>query len=202
LFSFIVDENGLDTSPAAPIKRPKIAPRDNPLDDDQIKIVWQATENLEDVRYRVIVRLLLLSGCRKSEITGLKWSQINGTTIRLLKTDRKAEVKPHNVFITDLMRAELALIKNNGTEHVFSEAETFGDDNTIRNSVVTPFEWCIHDLRHTLITGIVRTEIGDRLLGKLCAGKATDDDYDHYKYAKQMIEGWKKWSAHIQAIVA
>ena len=48
------------------------ASRERVLSDDELRSVWQATDNGTD--YHAIVRLLMLTGMRRSEIGGLKWS--------------------------------------------------------------------------------------------------------------------------------
>ena len=45
--------------------------RDRVLDDDEIRAVWRACQ---DDDFGRIIKLLLLTGCRRNEIGGLQWS--------------------------------------------------------------------------------------------------------------------------------
>jgi len=48
--------------------------RDRVLDDDEIRAVWRACQ---DDDFGRIIKLLLLTGCRRNEIGGLQWSELN-----------------------------------------------------------------------------------------------------------------------------
>src|SRR5262249_40901328 len=48
--------------------------RDRTLSDDEIRAIWNATEGANE--YARIVRLCLLTGCRRDEIAGLRWSEV------------------------------------------------------------------------------------------------------------------------------
>ena len=48
--------------------------RDRVLDDDEIRAVWHACQ---DDDFGRIIKLLLLTGCRRNEIGGLQWSELN-----------------------------------------------------------------------------------------------------------------------------
>src|SRR5713101_8428165 len=81
---------GLEYAPTDRIK-PKavLGPkhvRERVLDDDQIRAVWRAAERCGDRRrreipsgypYGSIIQLLLLTGCRVSEVAGARWSEFD-----------------------------------------------------------------------------------------------------------------------------
>src|SRR5262249_61313204 len=49
-------------------------PRDRVLNDDEVRAMVNACEEDDGGR---IIKLLLLTGCRREEIGGLKWSEVN-----------------------------------------------------------------------------------------------------------------------------
>ena len=49
-------------------------PRDRVLDDDELAAIWRACK---DDDFGRIVRLLALTGCRREEIGGLRWAEID-----------------------------------------------------------------------------------------------------------------------------
>ena len=55
--------------------------RDRVLTDDELRIIWQ---NCQDDDFGRIVRLLLLTACRRDEIGWLRWSEVDLTGSRLL----------------------------------------------------------------------------------------------------------------------
>ena len=62
-----------------------------------------------------IIRLLLLTGCRKGELVSLRWSEVAGDVLRL--TDSKTG--PRTVFLNARARAILAEQPRNGGAYVF-----------------------------------------------------------------------------------
>ena len=62
-----------------------------------------------------IIRLLLLTGCRKSELVHLRWSEIDGETINL----NDSKTGPRHVFLNVPARAILARQPRNGSAYVF-----------------------------------------------------------------------------------
>ena len=80
-FSWAVDFDYVETSPAASIKPKRLIgekkPRQRILSDDEIKKFWEATDEL-GYPYRDFFRLLLLTGVRLREAAHAKWSEIEG----------------------------------------------------------------------------------------------------------------------------
>ncbi len=62
-----------------------------------------------------IIRLLLLTGCRKSEIKNLKWSEIHGNTLRLADS----KTGPRVVYLSEDARALIDRQPRNGGPFVF-----------------------------------------------------------------------------------
>ena len=99
-----------------------------------------------------IVRLLLLTGCRRGEIVGLRWREVDGDTLRLAE----AKTGPRTVFLSAEARAILDRQPRAGSIHVFPSSL----DPTRPISSALPLwyearrragiEDCrLHDLRHT-----------------------------------------------------
>ena len=66
--------------------------------------MWQATDG--DGDHNAIVRLLLLTGCRASEIAGLRWSEVYSDRI-VIAAERVKNSRAHMVPITPAVRAIL-----------------------------------------------------------------------------------------------
>ena len=62
-----------------------------------------------------IVRLLLLTGCRKGEIVGLKWSEVDGDVLRLTET----KTGPRTVWLSRTARAILDRQPRTASRYVF-----------------------------------------------------------------------------------
>ena len=62
-----------------------------------------------------IIRLLLLTGCRKSEIVTLRWSEVDGDVLRLAE----AKTGPRTVWLSEAAQAVIARQPRNGSTWVF-----------------------------------------------------------------------------------
>ena len=79
LFVWAMKEGLCDANPVANTNDPAegIPTRDRVLSDDEIRIIWKACR---DDDFGRIIRLLLLTGCRREEIAGLRWNEIDLNT--------------------------------------------------------------------------------------------------------------------------
>src|SRR5262249_42131640 len=92
-----------DVNPCVDTYEPKgNAPRERVLSADEIKLLWNACENAGE--YGNVVRLLLLTGCRREEIGELRWSYFapDMTSFTIPKTKNG---RAHTVPVTPLLRS-------------------------------------------------------------------------------------------------
>ena len=118
MFSWAMREGLCEANPVLATNDPAagILPRDRVLSDDEIRIVWNACG--DDAAGR-IVKLLLLTGCRRDEIGALKWSEIEAGLLTIPGTRTKngrALVLPLPAIASEL----LAMVpKQSGGDFVF-----------------------------------------------------------------------------------
>lgn len=76
LFTWAMREGVADENPVIGTNDPAagIPSRDRVLGRDEIRVIWN---NCRDDDFGRIVRLLLLTGCRREEIGGLEWAEVN-----------------------------------------------------------------------------------------------------------------------------
>ena len=90
-------------SPARSIRKPaKEKSRDRVLDDAELKLTWDAAE-AEGGPAGALVKLLILSGARRNEMTELAREEIGTDTIEL-PGDRTKNGVPHTIPITPIIR--------------------------------------------------------------------------------------------------
>jgi hypothetical protein len=80
-----------DNNPVAFTVRQLENTRERTLSGVELKAIWDATDNGKD--YSRIVRLCLLTGCRREEIGGLQWDEIQNDRI-VFRSDRMKEIFP------------------------------------------------------------------------------------------------------------
>src|SRR5262249_14385125 len=105
LFSWAISQGLTESNPVIGTSRSPERSRDRGLSPSELKAIWVATD--DDSDYSVVVRLLMLTGQRASEIAGLRWSEIVDETI-VLPGERTKNSRQHRVPITKPVRAILA----------------------------------------------------------------------------------------------
>lgn len=119
-----------------------------------------------------IIRLLLLTGCRKCEIVCLRWSEVQGDTIRLADS----KTGPRNVFLCTRARVILERQPKSGSKYVFP---ALTNPLQVRSTELSLWRKVrkeaglegvrLHDLRHTFASyAVIRgvsLPVVSRLLG-------------------------------------
>ncbi len=119
-----------------------------------------------------VIRLLLLTGCRKSEIVQLRWSEVDGDCLRLMDS----KTGPRTVLLNVQARAVIARQPRTGSEWVFP---SLADSSQCRSGELSLWrkvrqqagigEVRLHDLRHTFASHAVLQSVPlpvvSRLLG-------------------------------------
>jgi len=119
-----------------------------------------------------IIRLLLLTGCRKSEIVGLRWSEVDEDVLHL----RDGKTGPRTVFLNVQARSILARQPRTPGAYVFPSST---DGSATRSAELSLWrkvrrqagieDLRLHDLRHTFASYAVMQSVPlpvvSRLLG-------------------------------------
>ena len=157
LYKWSTERGIIDVNPA--INLPKVfveQSRDRVLSERELILIWHATETLTP-QFRVIIRLLILTGQRKSEVSGMKWSELNFKEgIWTIPTERSKNAQAHTVHLTSPVIAELMRIQRS-SELVFTttgETPVSGFSNIKKKLDISSGveNWRLHDLRRTFAT--------------------------------------------------
>ena len=99
-------------SPARSIRKPAGKCRDRVLDDNELKLTWAAAD-AEGGPAGALVKLLILSGARRNEITELAREEITASAIEL-PSERTKNGLPHSIPITPMIRRVLDALPSHG----------------------------------------------------------------------------------------
>lgn len=167
VFNFAMRQELADSNPTSPVKKAPIRSRTRFLTLEEMKRFGAALNELEaknaNPKAIAIMRLWALTGCRRDEIAGLKWSEIDFERVCLILEDSKTghSVRPLASAAFSILNAQTHV---DGSAFVFpsdDDAEVFyqGTKRYWVKAVklanlpgVTP-----HTLRHTIGSAAVST---------------------------------------------
>ncbi|MCZ7599767.1 MAG: site-specific integrase [Gammaproteobacteria bacterium] len=248
MLNWAVDEELIPFNPVAGMK--KVAgtkpARDRDLSEDEIKTFWHGLDALYTPTYKlhgkertgsptravseeiaIALRLLLLTGCRRSEVALATWKEIN-------RKQKLWEIPKHRtktgaamvVPLTDEMLALLDQLKKmtGTTPYWFPQKESTSETEyvyhaapihpaTISKALLAArrrgaFGDCapysVHDLRRTFRTRIVTLGVdrdtAERLLNHR-VGSAVERTYDRYSYLDEKRAALTKWTRYVLELV-
>jgi integrase len=186
--------------------------RERVLDDNEIAAVWRATA--DDEHSGRIVRLLMMTGCRRQEIGGLRWAEVNIDTGLL--TIPGERTKNHRTLELPLPEPALAILRSvprrDGCDFVFGKANaSFSGwsvaklrlDARIAMAEGRPLAaWRLHDLRRTMRTNLgklgVAPHIAELTINHVKAG--VEATYDKHRYGREIGAALSLWADHVLAI--
>jgi integrase len=193
-------------------KQEESGPRERSLTDTEAATVWLAAREESD--YGRIIRLLLLTGCRRDEIGSLQWSEIDtkGRTITLQK-ERTKNGREHVVPLSDKAlriikdiprRAERAYVFGSGEGGFsgWSKAKA-----TLDKAAKLKEAWRLHDLRRTAATRMgdlgVQPHVIEAILNHVSGHKAgVAGVYNRSTYAAEKKAALDLWASHLMVAVA
>jgi integrase len=189
---------GTDTPKAAP-------PRQRVLSGSELASVWRACEADE---YGKCVRLLILTGCRRSEVGGLRWSELDGQNW-CLPAERS---KNHRQLVLPILPAMAEIIETvprmayrdtlfGRSERGFVAWSEGKKQLDARLHDMPP--WRLHDIRRSVRTGLadigVMPHIAEMILNHL--GDRIERTYNLSRYEAEVLAALARWHAHIRALV-
>jgi integrase len=152
-------------------------PRERTLTDEELKAVWKATDEGGD--YARIVRLCLLTGCRREEIGGLRWDEVHEDQLKI-GTERMKGGIAHEVPLLPAIAASLPTACDGAAGCVFGRRGTgFSGWSRAKRALEAKLakagdymgRWTIHDLRRTFSTRLHDAGIEPLVVEALLAHK-------------------------------
>lgn len=181
-FNWSIEREYLEDSPCKGLKMPTHeVSRDRVLSDDEVRWLWQATQT-EGYPFGTLVRLLLLTGQRRTEVAAMSWDELSTKDkIWSIPGSRTKNARAHHVPLPKAIWSEIVVIPKIGEQPGFifttngethfsgyskakrrldalmlkaakAEAETVGSDH--KEIKIT--NWRLHDLRRTAASGMAR----------------------------------------------
>jgi integrase len=192
--------------------------RDRVLSDRELATIWKV---LPDSDYGGIVRLLILTGQRREEIAGLRWSEIDmQAAVITLPSERTKNRRAHEIPVSKPALSILnsrpvyvnrdfvfgdgprrANAEGKGGFQGWSKAKVALDE---RAKLASP--WRLHDVRRTVATRMadlgIAPYIVEAVLNHISGHKAgVAGIYNRSSYAAEKKAALERWANHVQALV-
>jgi integrase len=224
LFNWAIDQQvyGLpETSPCDRLK-PRVLigakqPRQRILSPAELRALWKACETL-GYPYGPLLRLLALTGCRKSEIAEATWGEVD--LGRKLFTVSAARMEANAAHVVPLSDAAMEILNSlprfKGGNYLFSTtsgakpANAFSHakddlDDEMAKVLGAPVEkFVIHDIRRTVRTGLSAIPNISDLVRELAIGHTKPGFhrvYDQHAYLDEKRHALDAWAARLRDIV-
>jgi integrase len=129
ILTYAIEAGIISTNPAHGLRKPKDAIRTRRLSEAEYRTLGAMLRKAqEEEKYAPsvdIIRLIALTGCRRSEIVGLEWSEadVEGSCLRLIDSKEGMSVRPIGLPVVELLEERR---KTSAGTYVFAG---YGDDN-------------------------------------------------------------------------
>ena len=211
-FNWCVERDYLKYSPCQGLKKPaKDQDRKRTLDDHELASVWKATSDI-GYPFGHYVKLLVLTGQRRSEVAGLRWSELNLNQSFWEQATNKSD----RLHLIPLSRQAIQVIHSIPRVHEELLFPARGGSNPISgfskwkkkfDQISGVSDWTLQDLRRTLATKmgelkvpLVVSELALNHSSKSLSGVA--GVYHRYEYADEKREAMQNFADELDLIVS
>ena len=223
LFRWAVSRGDIERSPMEGMETPPpVKARDRWLSNDELGRVWRQTFHTHHC-FGPIVRLLMVTGQRREEVSSLTWSELDRHALLwTLPGDRSKNGEPNLIPLNALAVSvldEVAQSQNwprQGKVFATSSGARFTAYDKGKKKIdrrlaedggepVAP--WRLHDLRRTLATGFqrlgVRFEVTEAVLNHVSGSRAgVAGVYQRHDWKKEKAAALGQWTDHIAPFLA
>lgn len=217
IYEFGVHRALTDSNPVSGIKAYSEGEtkRDRFYSEDEIRQIWHAIDQVNEPSASII-RLLLITGQRKSETMNMKWEHIQGNVWTIPAELAKGKRK-HHVPLSKLAMQIIDDRRTSQNDSLFVFPSPITPEvpiqeikravSAIRN--ITGIEdFRLHDLRRTAATHMAEMKVDRTTLGKILNHKGLAGDgqvtaiYDRYDYMDEKRLALDAWSSRLSTICA
>jgi integrase len=179
---------------------------DRVLGDAELKAIWKACP---DDHYGAIIKLLMLTGQRRSEIGDLRWNEVHDEQI-VLAAERTKNGRAHIIPLSEIAKSILAGFRRGDRKLVFGR-EGIGFQGWSKckaaldqRAALEP--WAVHDLRRSVATRMaelgVQPHIVEAVLNHVSGHKGgVAGIYNRASYDREKREALNLWAEHVTTLV-
>jgi integrase len=182
--------------------------RERHLKDTEIAALWTAVDNDSD--YGRIIKLLILTAARRTEVGGMRWDEFTEDTWTI-PAERSKNKRKHELPLTQMMREVLDTAQQKRSDFLFglSAAGGFSGWGASKRSLDARLNlgepWTLHDLRRSVATWLgengVEPWIVEAVLNHRESRKGVAATYNRAKYQRQIRNALMLWHDHLRSLI-
>jgi integrase len=213
LYVWAIQEGWATTNPVIGTRKPPDPPaRDRVLSNTELATIWNACGDDDAGR---ILRLLILLASRKSEVGGMRWSELDLTLgTWTLPKERSKNHRSHTVTLPPAALEIIRSVPLRARDHLFGDRSPRGFTEWHRAKLkldrklaraVKP--WRVHDIRRTVATKMA-DDVGiephhvEAVLNHYGGHRSgIAGVYNRARYEIAIASALRRWSEHVLALV-
>jgi integrase len=178
------------------------------LSSDELISIWRS---VEDADYGRIVRLLILCGARRTEIGGIRWSELDFEKgIWTLPKERSKNKLAHALPLTPMMREILESVPvRDGLDVLFgytsSGFTSWGCKSALDAKLDLP-HWTHHDIRRSVASGLgdigIAPHVTEQILNHRSGHRrGVAGTYNRSVYQLEVANALQQWQHHLASLL-
>ena len=211
LMNWCIDRGMIETSPVAHLKPPtKETARERVLSEAELKTCWRMAE-LEGFPFAQCVQLMMLTGQRRGEVSGMRWSELD--LEQSLWSLPSTRVKNSTAHIVPLAPLAVDILKSvprfQNSDFVFTTTGTtpisgFGRLKERLDAAFADAEdWRFHDLRRTMATNMAMLRVAPHIIEAVLNHKSgivsgVAAIYNRHAYLDEKREALELWAKKVE----
>jgi integrase len=217
LFKWSVGRGIIESNPMADLPKPGAETRrDRALTDAELVVVWKAADEL-GWPFGQAIKLLILTGARRTEIGALRWSEIQGDAIRL-EGARTKNSYPHHIPLSAAAGRVIETLPHIADSKYMltvtgdTPISGWSKAKALLDRVATEIhgralpDWRLHDLRRTVATGLQKLgfslQVIEAVLGHIGGSRAgVVGVYQRHSFDPEKRQALDAWARHVEALV-
>jgi integrase len=209
-YAWAMGQGLAEANPVIGTTRPQEAkPRERVLDDGELAAIWKTCD---DDAFGKVIRLLILTGARRAEVGGMRWSELDferGTWV--IPAERVKNGRQHALPLTPFAISIIESVPRRvGRDHLFGTRSDGGLSHWHAKAELdqrlTIKPWRIHDLRRSFATRLcdlgVAPHVVEQILNHQSGHRAgIVGVYNKSRYEREVVTALSMWTDHILTLV-
>lgn len=212
LMNWCLDRGVIEANVLSGLQPPtKEIGRDRVLSDGELRACWEGADE-EGFPFGTCTKLMILTGQRRSEVAGMRWSEVDlEKAIWTIPAKRAKNATLHVVplapLVVELLRAAPRFLQSDlvFTTNGRTAVSGFGRVKRRLDSQVQAEGWRFHDLRRTVATNLAMSGVSPHVIEAVLNHKTgivsgVAAIYNRHTYLDEKRAALDLWSQHIREL--